>query len=672
MPGPRCLGLPAPRRRALRVWGALLVAAVICAAAPASSSAEKSYFYPEISMTITFAPDGTADVDEIRTFSFDGSFSWAKLEKDVQGQYGRYRVEYLDVSDADTGERFRTERLDRSGYDVIKWYYSARDETRRFRIRYRVHGAVQRYGDAAQFYWKVIGEEHERIERLRVTLLPPAPSESLMKVFVHGPGVGRLDIADDRSRAAIAVDGVPRNRFVEIRALMDPSLFGAAGVQGGESHASLLEDEKRITERWRRAEERRLERNRRRGGELRAALILGGMMIAAFVIVYIRFFRVYGREYDVGYTDRYERKPPRDIPPCYLPAIMTQSGAKAEEMGKAFMAALLECARLGCLEIRERVKEGLIFKQKDFEYELTALGREILAGRREAVRRETGHGDPGGSGGGLNGGTAGSRYESRAAAGPTRPLTFFERDVLEAVFIEAGDGTKATGDGIKKWASGKSGAKTEFYRFVEERGKRMRREFEREHFPLDDPASERAKKRFFGITALIAVVPAAVFLAVTRNPVFLPIPLWIIIVGAILTLPLARRTREAALEHERWTAFKRFMTDFSAMKDAGVSLLPLWEHYLVYAAALGVAEKLLKNLELVAHEYGTVVPAAVWFHSAAGAGIGGAAGAAFESVGASIANLQALSSALSTTTSSGGGFSGGGGGGGGGGGSSAG
>jgi uncharacterized membrane protein len=86
-----------------------------------------------------------------------------------------------------------------------------------------------------------------------------------------------------------------------------------------------------------------------------------------------------------------------------------------------------------------------------------------------------------------------------------------------------------------------------------------------------------------------------------------------------------------------------------------------------------VADKLLKNLDLVAREYNAAVPAVLWFHPAAASDLSGVAAgtAAFESVGASIANLQALHSALSTTTSSGGGFSGGGGGGGGGGGSGA-
>lgn len=625
----------------LSLCGALLLAAAIFAVLPAAPAAAKSYYYPDISMTIALAPDGTAEVDEVRTYRFNGSFSWAFLKKAREGRYGQYRVEYLGVSDADSGEELHSELSREGRYEIVKWRYSASDETRRFRIRYRIRGAVQRYGDVAQFYWKVIGDEHERIDRLSVTLLPPAASESLLKVFVHGPALGELDIAGDGTRAAVRVDKVPGNRFVEIRALMDPSVFGAAPIQDGESHASLLEDEQRITEQWRRGQQERIERARRRGRELAAALVLGAAAALVFIAVYARFFRKYGREFDVGYTHQYERKPPRDIPPCYLPAIMTQSGAKVEEMGKAFVASLLECARLGCLEISERGEKGLIFKKKELEYELTARGKNALAGRGDDSL--------------------------------PRPLTFFERDVLEAVFVQAGDGSKVTGEEIQKWAAKKSGSRTKFYQFVEGRGRRLRSEFELRYFKLDDQASERARKRFFGIAALVGLAPAAGFLAVTRNPVILPFAILIVIAGAILTLPLARRTREAALEHKRWTAFRRFMSDFSALKDAGPSLLPLWEHFLVYAAALGVADKLLKNLELVAREFNTAVPPAVWFHPVLAAGISGAAAgtAAFGSVSASITNLQALSSALQATTSSGGGFSGGGGGGGGGGGSGA-
>jgi uncharacterized membrane protein len=122
-------------------------------------------------------------------------------------------------------------------------------------------------------------------------------------------------------------------------------------------------------------------------------------------------------------------------------------------------------------------------------------------------------------------------------------------------------------------------------------------------------------------------------------------------------------------------AFKRFMSDFSAMKDAGPSLIPLWEHYLVYAVALGVADKLINNLKLVAKEYNSPVPMAVWFHPINASSFGpdgiGEGLSSLEAMSASLSNLESLSSAMSTSTSTGGGFSGGGGGGGGGGGSGA-
>jgi len=131
---------------------------------------------------------------------------------------------------------------------------------------------------------------------------------------------------------------------------------------------------------------------------------------------------------------------------------------------------------------------------------------------------------------------------------------------------------------------------------------------------------------------------------------------------------LSRRTPEAALEVRKWEAFRRFMTDFSAMKDAGPQLLHLWEHYLVYAMALGVADRLLDNLKLVAAELDQPVMSPRWYRSPSmGRGMTGMSVASLESLTRSFQNFQNLSRALSTSTSRGGGFSGGGGGGGGGG-----
>jgi uncharacterized membrane protein len=377
---------------------------------------------------------------------------------------------------------------------------------------------------------------------------------------------------------------------------------------------------------------------------MKYAIITGIVLILALIALYFWFFFKYGKEPDTGYDHDYEREPPRDLPPCILPAILTQSGVQDTEMGKSFAAALIESARLGYIEIRETEKKILLFKSKGLEYTLTDKGRKLLSGKYVPSMNE-------------------------------RSLIAFEEDVLRVIFIEAGEGEKVTSHEIEAWAKKTTGMKNNFKDFMDTRKKELRSHFEREYFSIDDPASEKARKTFIAISAGFGLIFVILFLGGLRSPILFGFAPLVIILGVLLSIPLARRTREAALEYERWKSFKRFMSDFSAMKEAGPSLLPLWEHYLVYAVALGVADKLINNLKLVAKEYHSPVPMAAWFvpmhASSFGPGSVGEGLSSLDAMTASLSNLESLASAMTTSTSSGGGFSGGGGGGGGGGGSGA-
>ena len=51
-----------------------------------------------------------------------------------------------------------------------------------------------------------------------------------------------------------------------------------------------------------------------------------------------------------------------------------------------------------------------------------------------------------------------------------------------------------------------------------------------------------------------------------------------------------KRTPKGALLHTRWQAFLRYLNDFSRMQEAPPASLALWEQFLVYGVALGVAE----------------------------------------------------------------------------------
>ena len=43
---------------------------------------------------------------------------------------------------------------------------------------------------------------------------------------------------------------------------------------------------------------------------------------------------------------------------------------------------------------------------------------------------------------------------------------------------------------------------------------------------------------------------------------------------------------------------KKFLTDFSGMDDYPIPSVTVWEHYLVYAPVLGVADKVMDQLKV--------------------------------------------------------------------------
>ena len=59
-------------------------------------------------------------------------------------------------------------------------------------------------------------------------------------------------------------------------------------------------------------------------------------------------------------------------------------------------------------------------------------------------------------------------------------------------------------------------------------------------------------------------------------------------------------------EKEKWKAFKKYMEDFSLLHEKSIPDLILWEKYLVYATAFGIADKVLQGLKSVYPNYSNV------------------------------------------------------------------
>lgn len=59
-----------------------------------------------------------------------------------------------------------------------------------------------------------------------------------------------------------------------------------------------------------------------------------------------------------------------------------------------------------------------------------------------------------------------------------------------------------------------------------------------------------------------------------------------------------RRSAGGRLDSERWRAFRRYLADFPRLREAPAITIDLWERYLVYAIAFGVARRVLAGAEL--------------------------------------------------------------------------
>ena len=116
-------------------------------------------------------------------------------------------------------------------------------------------------------------------------------------------------------------------------------------------------------------------------------------------------------------------------------------------------------------------------------------------------------------------------------------------------------------------------------------------------------------------------------------------------------------TQKGLNEIEAWKGLKKYMEDFSLLKEREVPEIEIWERFLVYATAFGIAEKVIKQLKIAYPDFEQLTGnnhtmMYLMMHTD------------FSSSFSSAVSTS-ISSTYSSATGGGGGFSGGGGGGGG-------
>ncbi|MDH3308928.1 MAG: DUF2207 domain-containing protein, partial [Acidimicrobiia bacterium] len=536
--------------------------------APAAAAQTKSFWFPEVDVAVDLADDGTVVVTENLTFSFDGSFSGAYRDIPLRGGESISGVvvsengtKYqpggsTELGSTDTAGTFGVE--DRGSVTRIVWHYRAANEVRTFTVRYEFTGLAIAYDDVVDVNLQVWGDQWDvGVHDLTARFTSGGePGSGDVLVFGHPADVnGSTSLGSDGVSPSLMASSVPDHQFVEFRVVVPRSVLSStsgARVIAGDGLADILADEA--------AEDARADQ---RAASIRWAVVAVLVAFAAFPIAVLVGYGYYGTEPKVAYDREYEQAPPDDTPPAVVGALASQG--TVDERG--FTAVLFDLIRRG-----------------RYTAAPTSVEKSTWLGMRteQITDLEIGQGKP------TNDVEAHeipviTVIDRILAEGPL-PLTEFRQGLREdpsANHTSYQAFKKAAADALVERG------------LLDTVGKK---------YPL-----------FLGLGVLVvaalgAFAVPALFrsrLSVDAVSVFQVGFFAFAIIGIGLTIVVGqrtklwvRRTRQGAVLNARWQAFRRYLEDFSRLAEAPALSLTLWESFLVYGIALGVAEDVLEAARL--------------------------------------------------------------------------
>ena len=616
---------------------AVLAAAILLALLAAGEAAAKSFYLPAADVHVTVETDGTLAIEERLSFVFDGSFSGAYRDiplrdgeriSDVSVEENGLR--YAPGASAELGSSGAPNTFGETPIDGghrIVWHFQAFNELRTFTVSYHLSNLAIAFDDVVDVDLNVWGDQWDQtLQQLTAELTLPGPASGpSWRVWGHPVSV-RGDVTRRPDSALLRAVDIPPKQFVELRAVFPRSLLtstGGAKVRRGDALPRIVAEEASSAAEF----EEDQERIRSALEHLpRTILILLAAALLPALAVLLATWWFYGRERKTSYDREYEQEPPSELEPALVPPLLRQSPTVGS---LEFTATLFDLIRKG------RYKAVPVTTQKST---WGGLRSEDVA-------------------------------DLEISTGSDAPVSEVEGPVAKVIDDVLGVGTERL-----------SNFRDEITKHRTENSKR----FTAFKSAVGDEARRRKWFRSDGLKVLLGAgipiaVAGAIMLAIGIQRFESFAPRWndvlLIAFGSCLcvsalVLLLAgrhvslwrRRSPDAEQEAERWDAFRRYLTDFPRLDIAAPSTLELWERYLVYGIAFGIAERVLQGAQLHMPDELHQASSIYWISPTGDLGSGPSA--------LGISDLSSgFGSALAPPSSGsggfGGGFSGGGGGGGG-------
>jgi len=566
--------------------------------------AERSFEITDYQAQVKILENGDIQVSEIFEYNFDGDFNGIIRTIGIKGSDG---LQYFKASEyLPTDKELNYDQSTKGDMVTYKIYDQSSNERKLFLLEYQLKNVATLYNDTAEFYWKFFDESNTSpIGHIKIEVELPSVevSKEELKVFGHGPLAGKVSIRED-GKIVYEVFRLSSGEMVEARILFPtPMIPDSNKIINQNKFAEIMKEELG----WAKQADR--------GNVFNIIVILLIPLLLLFnIFLAIRLYFKYDRELKPEVEMDYYRELPQDITPAVLSKLMSIQGVGSKDI----MATLMDLVRKKYLKIEE-IQAG---RKKDYKFIL---------------------------------------IESESSN-----LKEHEAYLIHWLFYSIGNGTSVTLKEIKDYAKAsrtQSSFRSNYSKWVKKVGEEFKKY---NYFGESKEGLKTAGKivlmEFAGIFLLFVLG------ALLKAQLFFIMPLLFTVIftgfGMIIYGALIRKKTQTGInEYTKWRAFKQFLLHFSNMKDYEIPSIVVWEHYLVYAISLGVADKVISKLKLVLSNQDISLTNSTYLYS-----MTDRSGRLNSSMFKSFDTV--FSSAFATTSSStgsGGGFSSGGGGGGGGG-----
>ena len=522
-----------------------------------------SLYLDKLKFDVTVNEDGSMDV--VETWNIDIShvntlYKTFKIDDDKFTSIKNVRVKDI------TGNREFTQ-IDEEMYHVtencyyglinskgnfeIAWGVGLDDRyaTRTYEISYTVVDAIGKYNDYAELYWQFIGEDFEvDADKITGTITLPsnAESEEDIKVWGHTENLNGEIYVTDTNKIKFQLENFDAGRYVEVRVLFPTEMIESTGrVYNEDRYDDVIKEETK----W--ANQANL---RRQWEEIKDEVVATFVIfvILALCIIFIEKAVKYGKKLSSikkfvpeQKLDYFRDLPEKDTTPGEAVYILKEPyNAFSRHFGKIFSATLLDLKLKDYIDLRvektDKNKDKIYLKKlKESDSNLKSDEKRILDFAYKAFGKKT----------------------------------EVEMKTLEQYIEKHPAGVEALINGCLKAIESQLKESKMF-------DKKQKEEF-------SNYAGLSGVYYVFAIVTLFWAFPLAIILLING-----------LICGSIKKRANVL-TQKGVDSKEKWKGLKKYMEDFSLLNEKEIPAIEVWEHYLVYATAFGIADKVLKQLKTI-------------------------------------------------------------------------